>query len=423
MKAIISGGSRPEGKVRVSGAKNSATRLLAAALLTDENVSLSNFPTRLVDVGHKVRFINAMGGKVVLDHENDLASIDAGGYGYRALPDFDVPIRTTYLLVAGQILRSGKAIIPYPGGCKIGSRGYDMHVLVWEKLGCTVTEGEDGITVEGSNFVGNTIAFPISTVGGTENALLCGAIASGTTEILNAYITPEVEDLLKLLRRMGAEIEVFGNSHIKIEGKASLSGARAKVMPDRIEALTWIAYGVLTNGNLLIEDVPFDSMQVPLLYLQSAVLDMLSNSNSILIRPESAGSQSVKPIEVPCGAHPGVISDMQPFYVILAAAASGVSRIYDYRYPERIGYIDELSKFCASGTLQAEKGRIYVEGPVRFKPAEATSTDLRGSMALILAALCADGESVVNQAEMALRGYNDLTGKLKKLGATLDIEE
>lgn len=423
MKAIIPGGYTPEGNVRVSGAKNSATRLLSAALLTDDTITLSNFPTQLVDVEHKVRFIEAMGGEVTLDHERHTAEINSSGYGAKTLPDFEVPIRTTYLLTAGQILRSGKAVIPYPGGCKIGSRGYDMHVLVWERLGCKVTEREDCIEVEGSGFVGNTISFPISTVGGTENALLCAAIASGTTNIVNAYITPEVEDLINLLRRMGSQIEVFGNSHIVVIGRDGLLGANARVMPDRIEALTWIVYGVLSQGSILIEDVPFESMQVPLLYLRSAGIDMLSNSDSIFIRPESSGARVVKPIEVPCGAHPGVISDMQPFYVLLGMAASGISRVYDYRYPERIGYINELSKFCASGKLQAEHGKIYVEGPISFKSAEVRSTDLRGSMALILAGLCADGTSIVHDAEMALRGYNDLLGKLETLGISITISD
>ncbi|MGB7408404.1 MAG: UDP-N-acetylglucosamine 1-carboxyvinyltransferase [Pontixanthobacter sp.] len=423
MKAIISGGTRPKGTVQVSGAKNSATRLLAAALLSDETVTLSNFPTRLVDVGHKVRFICAMGGKVELDHDRNEAIIDASSYSASELPTFEVPIRTTYLLAAGQIMRSGKAVIPYPGGCKIGSRGYDMHVLVWEQLGCKVTETEECIKIEGKGFQGNTISFPISTVGGTENALICGAIASGTTEIVNAYITPEVEDLISLLKHMGSEIVVSGNSHISIKGRTQLMGAHARVMPDRIEALTWIVYGILSRGNILIEDVPFDTMQAPFLYLQSAGLDMLANSNSIYIRSDDSGNNLVKPVEVPCGAYPGVISDMQPFFVLLAMAASGISRIHDYRYPERIGYIDELSKFCETGKLQSEHGKILVEGPIKFQPATARSTDLRGSMALILAALCADGKSKVHDAEMALRGYNDLQGKLAKLGVTIEVVE
>jgi len=423
MRAIITGGARPKGLVNVSGAKNSATRLLSAALLTDRPVELSNFPTQLVDVGHKIRFVRALGGKVEVDHDRGSVTVDASGYVSSVLDDYDFPIRTTYLLVAGQILRSGIARIPYPGGCKIGARGYDLHMMVWRQLGCEVEELPDYIEVRGSSFKGGEIRFPISTVGGTENALICAAIAKGTSEIINAYITPEIEDLIDLLKRMGAQIEVFGNSHVRVEGRKDLSGARKGVMPDRIEALTWIVYAIMTRGELLISGVPFSSMRSPLLYIESAGIDLLANSDSIYVHPDCIRENRVQPFEVPCGAHPGVISDMQPFFTMLGLCATGVSRIFDYRYPERVGYVNELARFCNSGALAAEHGKITVNGPGQFRAAEATSTDLRGSMALILAALCADGRSVVNDAHMALRGYNDLSGKLAKVGVVIDVED
>lgn len=423
MRAIIEGGGVPNGTVKVSGAKNSATRLLAAALLADGPVELTSFPTHLVDANHKIRFIRESGGLVDIDHEAGTLRIDASGYVFKELADYDYPIRTTYLLTAGQILRSGFARIPYPGGCKIGSRGYDLHLMVWERLGCEVEEKPDYIEIRAKRFVGGEIRFPISTVGGTENALICASVADGVTEIVNAYITPEVEDLIDFLRRMGAQIEVFGTSHIRVTGRQDLIGARKQVMPDRIEALTWITYAIMTRGKLLVEGVPFDAMRSPLLYIESAGVDLLTNSSSVYVHPDCIRQGSVQPFEVPCGAHPGVISDMQPFYTMLGLCASGVSRVFDYRYPERIGYVNELAKFCDAGALSAEVGKITVQGPNRFRAAEATSTDLRGSMALILAALCADGRSVVHDAHMALRGYNDLQGKLAQLGVTIKVED
>lgn len=167
---------------------------------------------------------------------------------------------------------------------------------------------------------------------------------------------------------------------------------------------------------MLIERVPFDAMRSPLLYLESAGVDVLRNSTSVYIHPDCLTRGGVQPFEVPCGAHPGVISDMQPFFVMLALAASGTSRIYDYRYPERIAYASELAKFLMPGTLCTEVGKITVQGPGSFRPATATSTDLRGSMAMILAALCAPGKSLVRDAHVALRGYNDLEGKLIAIG-------
>lgn len=431
MYAVIDGGVAPVGRVRVSGAKNSATRLLAAALLTNDKVELSNFPTRLVDVGHKVEFSRNIGAQISVDHEAERVTVDASALQSRLLArdQFDVPIRTTYLLAASQIFRSGIARIPYPGGCPIGGapgggRGYDLHMMVWRQLGCDVTELADHIEIKGEGFVGGDITFPITTVGGTENALMCASVAKGRTQIFNAYITPEVADLIAFLRRMGADISIYGTSHIVVEGRGgALSGARMDVMPDRIEALTWIVYGILGGGELTVEGVPFEAMTVPLLHIEQAGVDLFRNSTSIHVTPDCLVSGKVQPFELACGAHPGIISDMQAFFVLLALAGAGTSRVYDYRYPERIAFVSELAKLVKGEHLKAERGKITIDGPAQFKPGVATSTDLRGSMAAVMAALCANGRSVIQDVHMALRGYNDLAGKLTQLGSRITIHE
>lgn len=423
MKAIIQGGSTPKGTVNVSGAKNSATRLLAAACISDGEVILENFPTELVDARHKVRFLQAIGADINVNEENESLTINSKNLSCEQLETYDFPIRTTYLLTAAQIKRSGSAKIPYPGGCKIGSRGYDLHIMVWEALGAKVTEEPDFISIEAKEFVGATIKFPISTVGGTENALICGAIATGTTEIVNAYITPEIEDLIDFLRRMGVQITVNGSSHIVVEGTTKLKGVIKAVMSDRIEALTWLVYAVLSKGTLLINNVPFDSMEVPLLHLKKMGIDFLSNSNSIYFSPDCLKNGQVESFELACGAHPGIISDMQSFYTLLGIVAQGDSRIFDYRYPERIAYANELQKLINEPVIEAENGKITTRGPGTFKAGEVTSTDLRGSMALVMAALCADGTSTVHEVEMALRGYNNLAKKLESLGIKITVQE
>lgn len=423
MKAIIKGGKKPKGKVKVSGAKNSATRLLAAATISDGEVILDNFPINLVDARHKMRFLENIGTNIDIDEDSERLVIDSQSLKCKELDLYDYPIRTTYLLVAGQIKRSGIAKIPYPGGCKIGSRGYDLHVKIWESLGCTVSEEENFIKVVGQGFVGGLIKFPISTVGGTENALICACIADGKTEIVNAYITPEVEDLIDFLRRMGAEIIINGASNILVIGKNKLQGAVKSVMFDRIEALTWLVYGVMSRGEILIENVPFESMEVPLLHLNNAGIDFLSSSNSIYIGPECLNNDQVESFELACGAHPGVISDMQAFFVLLGIIAKGDSRIFDYRYPKRIAYANELRKLIKGDIVDAKEGVITLRGAGEFKSGEVTSTDLRGSMAMVMAALCAKGTSIVNDVEMALRGYNNLSLKLKNLGISIDIIE
>lgn len=422
MKAIIHGGKVPQGTINVSGAKNSATRLLAAACISDGEVVLHNFPTQLVDAKHKIRFLQNIGAHILIDEENEILKINASKIECKQLTTYDYPIRTTYLLTACQIKNSGEALIPYPGGCKIGSRGYDLHMMVWRALGAEVTEEPDFIRIKTKSFSGGKVKFPISTVGGTENALICASIAKGTTEIINAYITPEIEDLIDFLRRMGSQIMVTGNSHITIEGSLGrLKGVIKSVMYDRIEALTWLVYAVMSKGTILINNVPFDSMEVPLLHLKKMGIDYLANSNSIYYSPGCLLNGSVQPFELACGAHPGIISDMQSFYTLLGIIAKGDSRIFDYRYPIRIAYAKELQKLLNEPVIEAQEGKITTRGPGTFKTGEVTSTDLRGSMALVMAALCADGDTVIHEVEMALRGYNNLEKKLASLGINIEV--
>ncbi len=406
----------------MSGAKNSATRLLAAALLARTATTLLNFPTKLGDVAHNLRFIRGLEVDAELDHDVRSLTLSPSRL---TVSDFDrsedFPIRTTYLLAPGQILRNGQARVPYPGGCRIGERGYDLHVKVWEALGCSVRETPEALEITGDGFVGGRIDFPIFTVGGTENALMCASVARGATEIRNAYVTPEIEDLIDMLRRMGSDITVFGGSRIRVEGVERLDGVRMEVMPDRIEALTWIVYAVMAGGELCVDPVPFAAMEIPLIHLQKAGIDLYRASSSVHVHPGCLRGGAVQPFELACGTHPGVISDMQPFFVLLGLVADGTSRVFDYRYPERIEYAAELARFCRSGTIEVCPGSITTRGRGPFRPAHACSTDLRGSMSLVIAALCAPGHSRVDRVDLALRGYDDLETKLAGIGVPIEV--
>lgn len=419
MHLITNGAQQLNGAVAVSGAKNSATRVLAASLVSDGEVVLRNFPLTLEDARAKMAFVADMGAVLEADEERSQLLVRVPELSTNGIRNFELPIRTTYLLAAGTLVREGRARIPYPGGCKIGSRGYDLHVMVWRSLGCVVEETPECIEISG-RLTGGIIDFPISTVGGTENALICAAVASGETLIRNAYITPEVYDLIAFLRELGARIEAEGTSHIRVQGAdALLGGASFSIMPDRIEALTWIVLGAVSGGTLRIDNVPFEAMEVPLIHLREAGIDLLRSSSAVTISPECIGPHGIQPFELATGTHPGVISDMQSFFVFLGLFANGRSVVFDYRYPERIAYAKELTKF-ASGAIDAQAGRITVRGPVRLRGAHAVSTDLRGSMAQIMAALCAEGESRVDGVELALRGYNNLPKKLAALGAKVE---
>lgn len=419
--AIIEGRQIPKGKVKVSGAKNSATKLLAAALISDEKVVLQNFPVNLVDALYKIDFIEKNGGLVFSDSDKEIIEIDSANLYCKELDSYDYPIRTTYLLVAGLLKKSGIAKIPYPGGCKIASRGYDLHIMVWEKLGANVIEKENYIEISAPNGLKPAdISFPISTIGGTENALITASIIEGTTTITNAYITPEIENLIGFLRSMGSQIEVTGNSFIKVSGNKYLRGSIFSIIPDRIEALTWIIFGALSGGTITIENVPFNAMEIPLTHIRESGIDYYQNSNNIHISPECLKNGIIQPFELACGTHPGIISDMQPFYTLLGLHAQGISRIFDYRYPERLQYCAELEKMY-NGAICWEKGKITTRGVQKPIAKKVQSTDLRGSMALIIAALLAKGKSEIKNTEMALRGYNNLIEKLKTLGVEINI--
>ena len=417
----VSGPALLNGTVAVSGAKNSAIKLLAAALLTGERVELENFPTELVDVREQARFIRECGAGLALDPTRDTAVISAQRFSAAKLDRFDHAFRITYLLVAGQILREGRARIPYPGGCKLGDRKHDLHLSVWERLGATVTEHEEYIEVVCPRFTGAEIDFPITTVGGTENALLCGVIAGGETLVRNAYITPEVRDLIAFLCAMGAEIEVKGRSFLRITGRDRLQGARYRVMPDRIEALTWMIGAAVCGGRVTVRNVPWNDLEIPLIHLREAGVRMERQGDEAIISPDNLDPDGIQPFDLACGAHPGIHSDMQPFFVLLALCAQGNSLIVDYRYPDRIAFMPELARMALEpGHLQWERGRIRVRGPVALRGAEVTCPELRGGMALILAACIADGESTIEGIEQPLRGYNHLFDKLKKLNAGVE---
>jgi UDP-N-acetylglucosamine 1-carboxyvinyltransferase len=422
MKVAISGPQVLNGTVTVSGAKNSATRVLAAALLSSGEVTLRNFPLLLEDVKAKINFMRMMGASIKENFASSELEMSASSISTDKIKDFDLPIRTTYLLAAGALARNGHVKIPYPGGCKIGSRGYDLHMMVWQQLGCKVEECPEYIAVDGE-LKGGIIDFPISTVGGTENALMCAAVAKGETLIRNAYVTPEVSDLIAFLREMGAHIVQEGSSHIRIQGAGELlRGASFSIMPDRIEALTWIILGAVTGGKVLVKNVPFETMEVPLIHLRDAGIDLFRNSDTVMVTPNCIGPHGIQPFELATGTHPGVISDMQSFYVFLGLFANGRSTVFDYRYPERIAYARELEKF-APNAVKAEPGKIIVQGPNTLQGAQAESTDLRGSMAQIMAAICAEGATQVNDVELALRGYNNLPEKLASLGVSAQWSE
>lgn len=409
-KKLIIKPSRLEGEVRISGAKNSALRLLAASILTDQEIVLRNYPASLLDAQVHVEMLTCMGKSCKVDAEDisitESATLtDLTNYQGRS-------IRNTLLVLGTLLARFGRGAVPLPGGCKLGERKYDIHVMLLEALGARVWEEGDILLAEApkGGLVGADIHLPIRSTGATENAILCGTLAKGRTRVWNPHIRPEILDLIGLLRKMGAEIEVRGQESIIIEGVESLFGAQHVVMPDNIEALTWVVGAVITKGDVLIRDFPFEHLEVPLIHLRESGVILYRNGNDAIVR-----GGDVYPVEISTGPYPGINSDMQPLFAVLAAVAKGRSHIIDLRFPGRYGYMHELAKMGVK--FEVEENLLRIDGGAQLIGSSVAALDLRAGAALMLAGLIAEGETEINDAWQIYRGYDRLNEKLKELGS------
>lgn len=402
--------SRLGGEVRISGAKNSALRLLAASILTDEEIVLQNYPASLLDAEVHVEMLTCMGKSCNVGHEaisivESQSLTDLSNYQGRS-------IRNTLLVLGALTTRFGRGAVPLPGGCKLGERKYDIHVILLEALGARVWEEGDILLAEApkEGLKGTDIHLPIRSTGATENAILCGTLAKGRTRVWNPHIRPEILDLIELLRKMGAKIEVRGQESIIIEGVEHLSSATHLVMPDNIEALTWLVGAVITKGDVLIRDFPFEHLEVPLIHLRESGVVIYRNGSNAIVR-----GGDVYPVEISTGPYPGINSDMQPLFAVLAAVAKGRSHIIDLRFPGRYGYMHELAKMGVK--FEVEENLLRIDGGAQLIGSSVAALDLRAGAALMLAGLIAEGETEINDAWQIFRGYNRLNEKLKVLGS------
>lgn len=404
--------SRLEGEVRISGAKNSALRLLAASILTDEDIILENYPESLLDAQVHVDMLNSMGKSCSVTDERIVISegkslVDLANYQGRS-------IRNTLLVLGALTTRFGRGAVPLPGGCKLGERKYDIHVMLLEALGARVWEEGDILLAEApkKGLKGTDIHLPIRSTGATENAILCGTLAKGRTRVWNPHIRPEILDLIALLRKMGAKIEVRGQESIIIEGLERLSGATHLVMPDNIEALTWLVGTVITKGDVLIRDFPFEHLEVPLIHLRESGVVIYRNGNDAIVR-----GGDVYPVEISTGPYPGINSDMQPLFAVLGAVAKGKSHIIDLRFPGRYGYMHELAKMGVK--FDVEDNLLRISGGASLRGATVNALDLRAGAALLLAGIVADSETVIENAWQIGRGYSEIVSKLKFLNTQI----
>lgn len=403
---------RLHGHVKLSGAKNSALRLLAASLLTDETVFLSNFPNGLLDVKIHLDMLKVLGKDYICLGDTVTITEDNARLTQKLIWD-ERSIRNTLLILGALTTRFGEGRVPLPGGCKLGERKYDLHVMLLERLGATVWE-EDGYLCAKSEgrLKGNDIHLPMRSTGATENAILCGTLAEGTTTVWNPHIRPEIMDLIDMLSKMGAKIRVYGQKCIVIEGVAKLGSVKHSVIPDNMEALTWAIGSVITDGEVEIENFPYEHLEVPLAYLKESGMKFYRGDTSLIVKGGTA-----YPVEISTGPYPGINSDMQPLFAVYGAMCQGESKIVDLRFPGRYGYAEELAKMGMN--YQVEGDMLVINGGNPLKGANVTALDLRAGIALLLAGLTAEGDTVIENAWQIGRGYENLEGKLAGLGVNL----
>lgn len=402
---------RLEGQVSVSGAKNSALRLLAASLLTDGDVTLTNYPAGLLDARIHVEMLQALGKETVQTSDESLTIAENGPLSQKLEWD-GRSIRNTLLILGALTARTGEGAVPLPGGCKLGERKYDLHVMLLEALGAKVwDEGEYLLASAPDGLTGAEIHLPLRSTGATENAIIAGTLARGVTRIWNPHIRPEILDLISLLRGMGAKIRVFGQEHIEVTGVEGLNGVEHSVIPDNMEAVTWLAAAVITGGDIEIEGFPTADLEVVLAHLKAAGAKLYQGDSSLIVR-----GGNCYPIEISTGPHPGINSDVQPILAAWAAKSRGESRIIDLRFPGRYGYAEEMAKMGVNYEISGDLLRIHGKGG-GLQGAEVRALDLRAGAALTLCGLMAEGETTVTDAWQIARGYVDFPGKLRSLGA------
>ena len=405
--------SRLTGEVRISGAKNSVLRLLAATLLTGESVHLLNYPEGLLDAQVHVEMLEALGKKCRV--MEDTIIIEELRMPSSTLQWEGRSIRNTLLILGALTARTGEGRVPLPGGCNLGDRKYDLHQMLLQRLGATVWE-EDGFLCAKAppqGLQGTDIHLPLRSTGATENAILCGALAKGVTSVWNPHIRPEILDLINCLRSMGARIEVYGQERIDITGKEELTGTRYKTLPDNMEALTWLVAAVITGGAIEIQNFPYNDLEVPLIHLRESGARFFRGEESLIVR----GGRCY-PLEISTGPYPGINSDMQSLLAVYGAFAQGQSVIVDLRFPGRYGYVEELAKMGLR--YQVDGNLLRIQGGAPLHGAEVRALDLRAGIALTLAGLGASkGQTLITDAWQVERGYNHFVEKLRQLGGAI----
>ena len=414
-KFVIRGGNPLLGTVRVSGAKNAALPAMAAAILTDEPVILENIP-QVRDIETTRKLLAAMGAEVELgygraQHRTTICcrNLTSPEASYELVKT----MRASTLVLGPLVARCGHARVSLPGGCAIGSRPIDLHIKGLERLGATITQDHGYVEASAKRLRGAEIVFDKITVTGTEDLLMAASLADGETVMQNCAREPEVADLAELLNKMGAHIEGAGTPTIRVKGVSKLHGARHRIIPDRIEAATFIIAGALTGGDLNVAGCDPRHLDALLQKLDEAGVKTAHNADSLCVM----GDGPLKAADIVTAEYPGFPTDMQAQYMVLATQAEGTSNITENIFENRFVHAQELLRMGAR--IKIEGRRAVVRGKSPLSAAAVLASDLRASASLVLAALVAEGESIIDRVYHIDRGYEHIEEKLRGVGAQI----
>jgi UDP-N-acetylglucosamine 1-carboxyvinyltransferase len=413
-RILIRGGRVLSGSIPVSGAKNAALPLMAAGLLSDGPLTLTNAPD-LADVATMAGLLAHHGLTVERDKTARSITISGAATDLEAPYDLVRKMRASVLVLGPLLARHGRARVSLPGGCAIGTRPVDLHLKAFEQMGAEIeiTAGYIEARAPGG-LKGARIIFPQVSVGATENILMAAALASGQSEIMNAAREPEITDLAACLMRMGARIEGIGSDRLLVEGVASLGAATHPIIADRIEAGTFACAAAITGGSLLLQGARLDHLGAVTRTLREAGVDVAEEEGGLRV----TRSNGLRGADVMTEPFPGFATDMQAQFMALMCVAEGASMITETIFENRFMHVPELSRMGAR--INFHGASAIVRGVKKLSGAPVMATDLRASVSLILAGLAAEGETIVNRVYHLDRGYERVEAKLAAVGA--DIE-
>jgi UDP-N-acetylglucosamine 1-carboxyvinyltransferase len=415
-KFVVRGGNPLLGTVRVSGAKNAALPAMAAAILTEDTVTLENIPD-VRDIQTERKLLVAMGGEVELGYgrAHHRTTINCKNLNRNPEAAYEIvkTMRASTLVLGPLVARMGVARVSLPGGCAIGARPIDLHIKGLEKMGAQITQEHGYIEAKADRLKGAHIHFDKITVTGTEDLVMAATLAEGVTTFENAAREPEVVDLANLLNKMGAKIEGHGTSTIKVTGVEKLHGAKHRIIPDRIEAGTFIIAGALTGGDLNVAGCDPSHIGALLQKLEECGVKFRVNGDSVRVM----GDSSLRAADMNTEEHPGFPTDMQAQYMALATQAEGTAVITENIFENRFMHAQELVRMGAN--IKIEGRRAIVRGKAPLSAAAVLCSDLRASASLVIAALIADGETVLDRVYHIDRGYERIEEKLRGVGAQI----